>query len=119
MSQMEINSILAQIRSLSGQTKVGTAQAAQTQQTSGTSAAGASATGTSDFANILKSGLDAVNQSQAQANQMTDAFSRGTPGVELPQVMLATAKAGVSFHALNEVRNRLVSAYQDIMNMQL
>ena len=50
---------------------------------------------------------------------MTDAFARGTPGVELPQVMLATAKASVSFHALNEVRNRLVSAYQDIMNMQL
>ena len=116
MSQMEINSILAQIRSLSAQaqTKVGAAQLPQSPQTGVTNA-----TGSSDFANILKSGLDAVNQSQAQANQMTDAFSRGTPGVELPQVMLATAKAGVSFHALSEVRNRLVSAYQDIMNMQL
>ena len=116
MSQMEINSILAQIRSLSAQaqTKVGAAQLPQSPQTGATNA-----TGSSDFANILKSGLDAVNQSQAQANQMTDAFSRGTPGVELPQVMLATAKAGVSFHALSEVRNRLVSAYQDIMNMQL
>jgi flagellar hook-basal body complex protein FliE len=109
MSQMEINRVLEQIRSLSGQTKVGTAQAPQTQQTTGPSA----------FANILKQGLDAVNQSQTQANQMTDAFARGTPGVELPQVMLATSKASVSFHALNEVRNRLVSAYQDIMNMQL
>ena len=67
----------------------------------------------------LKQGLDAVNQNQSKADQMTDAFARGTPGVELPQVMLATSKASVSFHALNEVRNRLVSAYQDIMNMQL
>jgi flagellar hook-basal body complex protein FliE len=116
MSQMEINSILAQIRSLSAQaqTKVGAAQLPQSPQTGA-----ANATGSSDFANILKSGLDAVNQNQAKAEQMTDAFSRGTPGVELPQVMLATAKAGVSFHALSEVRNRLVSAYQDIMNMQL
>jgi flagellar hook-basal body complex protein FliE len=113
---MEINSILAQIRSLSAQTqtKVGAAQLPQSPQ-----ASGPGATGSSDFANILKSGLDAVNQSQAKADQMTDAFSRGVPGVELPQVMLATAKASVSFHALSEVRNRLVSAYTDIMNMQM
>ena len=109
MSQMEINQVLQQIRSLSAQTKVDTAQAPQAQQANGPSA----------FANILRQGLDAVNQNQVKADQMTDAFARGTPGVELPQVMLATAKASVSFHALNEVRNRLVSAYQDIMNMQL
>jgi flagellar hook-basal body complex protein FliE len=108
MSQMEINQVLAQIRSLSAQTKVGTSQTTQAQQT-----------GPSEFANIMRQGLDAVNQSQEKASQLTDAFARGTPGVELPQVMLATAKANVSFHALSEVRNRLVSAYQDIMNMQM
>src|ERR1700761_809773 len=109
MSQMEINSVLEQIRALSAQTKLGTAQAPQTTQQTGPSA----------FASLMRQGLDAVNQSQQKAEQLTDAFARGTPGVELPQVMLASAKAGVSFHALNEVRNRLVSAYQDIMNMQL
>ena len=108
MSQMEINQVLAQIRSLSAQTKVGTSQAPQTQQT-----------GPSEFANIMRQGLDSVNQTQEKASQLTDAFARGTPGVELPQVMLAAAKANVSFHALSEVRNRLVSAYQDIMNMQM
>ena len=50
---------------------------------------------------------------------MTDAFQRGDPGVELPQVMLEMQKASVSFRALTEVRNRLVSAYQEIMNMQI
>jgi flagellar hook-basal body complex protein FliE len=109
MSQLEINRVLEQIRSLSAQTKVGASQSPQAQQTSGPSA----------FANILRQGLDAVNQNQVKADQMTDAFARGTPGVELPQVMLASAKASVSFHALNEVRNKLVSAYQDIMNMQM
>ena len=108
MSQMEINSVLAQIRSLSAQTKVGTSQAPQTQQT-----------GPSQFANILRQGLDAVNEHQTKASELTDAFSRGTPGVELPQVMLEASKASVSFKALSEVRNRLVSAYQDIMNMQM
>ena len=108
MSQMEINSVLEQIRALSAQTKLGTAQASQTQQA-----------GPSQFANILRQGLDSVNQTQQKAGELTDAFARGTPGVELPQVMLEVSKANVSFHALNEVRNRLVSAYQDIMNMQM
>jgi len=108
MSQLEINQVLAQIRSLSAQTRVEAAPSAQTQQT-----------GPSQFANILRAGLDAVNEHQAKAEQLTDAFSRGTPGVELPQVMLESSKASVSFKALSEVRNRLVSAYQDIMNMQM
>ncbi len=108
MSQMEINRVLEQIRSLSAQTQVGTSQAPQTQQT-----------GPSAFANIMRQGLDSVNQAQSKAEQLTDAFARGTPGVELPQVMLEVSKAGVSFKALSEVRNRLITAYQDIMNMQM
>ncbi|HYM26622.1 MAG TPA: flagellar hook-basal body complex protein FliE, partial [Steroidobacteraceae bacterium] len=60
-----------------------------------------------------------VNDSQQRASELSDAFERGTPGVELPDVMLELQKASVSFRALTEVRNRLVSAYQDIMNMPL
>lgn len=108
MSQMEIDRVLAQIRSLSNQTQVGPAQANSTQ-----------GTGPSAFANILSKGIDQVNQSELRATQLADAFQRGTPGVELPQVMLEMQKASVSFRALTEVRNRLVSAYQDIMNMQI
>ncbi len=60
-----------------------------------------------------------MNQSEQRAAQLADAFERGAPGVELPQVMLEMEKASVSFRALTEVRNRLVSAYTDIMNMQM
>ena len=109
MSSMEINRVLEQIRSLQSQTKVGQAQPTQPQQVNGPGA----------FANILKQGLDAVSQADQRANQLTDAFERGTPGVELPQVMLEVSKASVSLKAASEVRNRLISAYQDIMNMQL
>lgn len=110
MSSMEINRVLEQIRSLQAQTRVsGPQTATQTQQTSGPSA----------FANILKQGLDSVSQTEQNANQLSDAFARGTPGVELPQVMLEVSKASVSLRAVSEVRNRLISAYQDIMNMQL
>jgi flagellar hook-basal body complex protein FliE len=108
MSQMEIDRVLAQIRSLSSQTQIGASHAKETQQT-----------GPSEFANILRQGVEQVNQTQQRASALTDAFDRGTPGVELPQVMLEMQKASVSFRALTEVRNRLVSAYQEIMNMPL
>jgi flagellar hook-basal body complex protein FliE len=105
---MDINRVLEQIRSLQAQTKIGAPQA-QTQQTGGVG----------EFASILRQGLDAVNQTQQRADQVSEAFQRGAPGVDLPQVMLEMSKASVSLHAVSEVRNRLISAYQDIMNMQL
>jgi flagellar hook-basal body complex protein FliE len=108
MSQMEIDRVLAQIRSLSTQLRPGASQAAAT-----------SAAGPGDFATLLRQGIDQVNQSQQRATEMADAFARGAPGVELPQVMVQMEKASVSLRALTEVRNRLVSAYQDIMNMQM
>jgi flagellar hook-basal body complex protein FliE len=108
MSQMEIDRVLAQIRSLAAQTKIGAPKTSETQQTGGT-----------EFANILRQGIDQVNQTQQRANALADAFDRGAPGVELPQVMLEMQKASVSFRAVTEVRNRLISAYQDIMNMPL
>ncbi len=109
MSSMEINRVLEQIRALQSQTRIGPAQPTQPQQVNGPG----------EFANILRQGLSAVSQTEQRANQMTEAFERGTPGVELPQVMLEVSKASVSLKAVSEVRNRLISAYQDIMNMQL
>lgn len=108
MSQMEIDRVLAQIRSLSTQMRPAAPQAAAAQ-----------GSGESQFATLLKQGIDQVNQSQQRATELADAFSRGAPGVELPQVMVQMEKASVSFRALTEVRNRLISAYQDIMNMQM
>jgi flagellar hook-basal body complex protein FliE len=108
MSQMEIDRVLAQIRSLSAQMRP-----------ENSAAAPKGPGGVSEFANILRAGLDEVNRSQQTAGALADAFDRGTPGVELPQVMLEMQKASVSFRALTEVRNRLISAYQDIMNIPL
>jgi flagellar hook-basal body complex protein FliE len=107
MSQMEIDRVLAQIRSISSQTRL-SPPANETQ-----------ASAPSEFATMLKKGIDQVNTTEQSATALAAAFDRGTPGVELPQVMLEMQKASVSFRALTEVRNRLVSAYQDIMNMPL
>ncbi|MGE0115376.1 MAG: flagellar hook-basal body complex protein FliE [Steroidobacteraceae bacterium] len=112
MSNMQINSVLAQIRSLSAQVK-------PVQPPSVGHTGGASQVGASSFADVLKQGLSQVNQTQQGADAMATAFQRGAPGVELADVMIEMQKASVSFRAVTEVRNRMVSAYQEIMNMQI
>ncbi len=50
---------------------------------------------------------------------LAKAYEQGDPGVALSQVMVASQKAGVSFQALTQVRNKLVEAYQDVMKMPI
>src|SRR5262245_11065461 len=111
MSQMEIDRVLAQIRSISSTARAGAAGPA----------AGANGVAGVDngFAKLLKQGIDSVNSTQARATDLATKFERGVPGVELPQVMLEMQKANVSFRALTEVRNKFVEAYREIMNMPL
>lgn len=71
------------------------------------------------FAGALKASLDAVNQTQQSANALGQAFESGTTTASLADVMLATQKASVAFQATVQVRNKLVQAYQDIMNMSV
>jgi flagellar hook-basal body complex protein FliE len=112
MSNMQIDSVLSQIRAMSAQIKP--VQAPAINPTAGT---GEVAPGS--FAAVLKQGLSQVSQVQQSADSMATAFQRGAPGVELADVMIEMQKASVSFRAVTEVRNRMVSAYQDIMNMQI
>ena len=115
MSQMQINQVLAQIRSLSSHALQPTRPGAP-----GTAESGAvGGVNGGSFGQMLKQGIEAVNKSQQSAATMADSFERGVAGVDLAQVMLETQKASVSFRALAEVRNRLVNVYQEIMNMPI
>lgn len=114
---LEIDSVLAQIRSLSSQAKGGGIGGVG--GIAPPAAPNVDKTGPSEFANLMSKSINSVNQQEQTAGKLTEAFQRGDPGVELPQVMLEMQKASVSFRALTEVRNRVVSAYQDIMNMQI
>jgi flagellar hook-basal body complex protein FliE len=75
--------------------------------------------GTVDFAQALKSAIDQVNQTQQQAQGMAQNFAAGDPNANLHEVMVSLQKANVSFQEMIQVRNKLVSAYQDVMNMQV
>lgn len=112
MSNMEIDRVLAQIRSISHGSGVGGVGGVR-------GPAGAPGAVDNGFAKLLKQGLDTVNQAQSKSSTLQAQFERGVPGVELPQVMLEMQKASVSFRALTEVRNKFVEAYREIMNMPL
>ncbi|HEX5049880.1 MAG TPA: flagellar hook-basal body complex protein FliE [Gammaproteobacteria bacterium] len=71
------------------------------------------------FGDLLKASMDAVNRAQTTAQDMAAALERGDANVSLPEVMIALQKASLSFQAMTEVRNRLVNAYQEIMNMPI
>jgi flagellar hook-basal body complex protein FliE len=73
--------------------------------------------GQSSFADLLGSAVDKVNDTQAASSQLSTAFEIGKSGVDLTDVMIASQKASVSFTAITQVRNKLVQAYQDIMQM--
>lgn len=72
-----------------------------------------------DFSDALKASLDQVNQTQLHAEKLGKQFVMGDDSVSLSDVMIAGQKANISFQATVQVRNKLVSAYQDIMNMQV
>jgi len=72
---------------------------------------------TPDFQTMFSNAIDSVNEKQMQSSSLRTRFEKGDPQVDLPEVMIAAQKASVSFEAMKEVRNKLVEAYKDIMNM--
>jgi flagellar hook-basal body complex protein FliE len=116
MSNMAIDQVLAQIRSMSAQAGAAIKPAAPA---AAGAAGGVSAAQGPAFGELLKQGIESVNHSQQSASALADAWERGVSGVDLARVMIESQKASVSFRALTEVRNRLVTVYQDIMNMSI
>lgn len=72
-----------------------------------------------DFASVFKASLDQVNGAQKRAEELSKRFVLGDDSVNLSDVMINSQKAGIAFQATVQVRNKLVSAYHDIMNMQV
>ncbi len=82
------------------------------------SGAGAQSLAPDDFASVFKTVLASVNQSQHQATRLAESFDLGQHQ-DLAGVMIAQQKARLSFQTTLQVRNKVISAYQDIMNMPI
>lgn len=77
---------------------------------------GAGAEGTPDFGAAINNALQQVNAQQAKASQISEAYERGDTH-DIVSVMIERQKASLGFETTLQVRNKLLSAYRDIMNM--
>ena len=75
--------------------------------------------GSTGFGDALKRALDGVNASQQNAEGLTREFQMENTNVSLEETMVAVTKANVEFQALLQVRNKMIAAYTEIMNMQV
>ncbi|HLA30176.1 MAG TPA: flagellar hook-basal body complex protein FliE [Pseudomonas sp.] len=107
MSQgIEFNRLMLEMRSMQAEAMARQKPAASTPEP-----------GAPSFSEMLGQAVGKVNETQQSANQLATAFEIGKSGVDLTDVMIASQKASVSFEAMTQVRNKLVQAYQDIMQM--
>ena len=90
-----------------------------TQATNKPNESASSAPGGADFAQLLKNSIDKVSQTQVNADQMAEKLAAGDTTQNLHEVMIALQTASVSFQEMVQVRNKLVTAYQDVMNIQV
>ncbi|MGY0558878.1 MULTISPECIES: flagellar hook-basal body complex protein FliE [unclassified Lysobacter] len=117
-----ISSILSQIRAHQAQAsgRLGDAPASNAIQPGGFHADGPGRVGETKapgFSETLNHALDSVSHAQNNSAQLQQAFEMGDPRADLARVMVAMQQSSVAFKATAEVRNRLVQAYQDVMNM--
>lgn len=107
MSDVGMNQVIAQMRVM--------ASAARSEGAPGGAAQGVA--GRMDFSALMQDSIDAVNASMMEAKVKASAFESGDPQVSLTEVMVATQRAGLEFRAMTEVRNKLLTAYQEVMSM--
>jgi flagellar hook-basal body complex protein FliE len=79
---------------------------------------GASNSGSSEFSNILQSAISQVEGASTNANQSVQQFLSGD-GEDLHSTILSVQRADLEFQMLMQVRNKVVSAYQEVMRMQM
>jgi len=102
--ETEINKVLAQMRSLQAEMK----PAAPLDRSEG-----------ADFGAALRSAVETVSTQQNAASRMATEFQTGETDASVAEVMVAMQKASLSFQAMTEVRNKLVEAYKEVMNMPI
>ena len=103
---MQISQVLAEMRALQA-------------RASGISEAPAAAAQPSDFANLMKNSVNQVASMQNQVTALAEAYESGDKSIDLTKVMVEAQKASLAFRAMTEVRNKLVDAYTQVMNMSV
>ena len=103
MSDIAINQVLAQMRAM--------------QALANPQATPEAVQGQGNFSNLMQDSIRDVNAAMQESRAMTTRFEMGDPSVSLAEVMVNSQKAGLQFQAVAEIRNRVLSAYNEVMNM--
>ena len=103
MSDIAINQVLAQMRAM--------------QALANPQATPEAVQGQGNFSNLMQDSIREVNAAMQDSRAMTTRFEMGDPSVSLAEVMVNSQKAGLQFQAVAEIRNRVLSAYKEVMNM--
>lgn len=108
MSEIDVNYLLSQLRTSALEAKGADRASSVSANPSGL-----------DFSAQLKDAINQVNSVQKESGRLKNDFTMGDKNVDLVDVMVASQKASVSFQAMVQVRNKLISAYQDVMSMPI
>jgi flagellar hook-basal body complex protein FliE len=111
MAAIDTTRLLMELRSLAAE--------AQRPPSVGPGPAALGSAAPADFGSVLKASIGEVNNLQQSASSLATAFEQGQPGLDITRVMVEAQKASLAFRAMREVRNRLVNAYQEVMNMPI
>ncbi|MFK8069173.1 MAG: flagellar hook-basal body complex protein FliE [Gammaproteobacteria bacterium] len=104
MADMAIQSVLAQMRAMQSRAEGIQPNAVQAPS--------------NNFTTVMKSAVEHVSETQKAAAEMTKAYESGK-NVEIADVMVSLQKSSIQFQATVQVRNKMVEAYQQIMNMPI
>jgi len=117
MSNMNINQVLAQMRVLEAQAKsqMDVAKIGEP----GLSFNETKSLQNIDFSEVLSNSINKVNDNLMTSGDMAKAFEKGDSNITMAELMINMEKASVSFQAMTSVRNKLLTAYQEIMNMSV
>ncbi len=121
--RVDINRLLTDMRSMKAQTQVFQRPAISSTEVNPFLTTGAvkidPVNKTPSFGELMSQAINKVNDVQKKSSAMADAYEKGVAGVDITDVMIASQKASVSFQAMVQVRNKLVEAYRDVMNMPI
>ena len=104
MSDIAINQVLSQMRAMQAMAR-------------NESATSLEANAAAPFSELMTESIDQVNNAMQDSKAITARFETGDPSVSLAEVMINAQKASIQFSGMTEVRNKLLTAYKDVMNM--
>ena len=110
MNDIKTNELLSQLQLLARQVQQGSASETTEQS---------ELNGSVQFSELINESMQGVNDQQMKAGAAAKAFELNDPDMPLSKMMIEMQKARVSFEALKQVRNQLVDAYKQVMNMPL